>query len=204
MTFPAKHLNDGEEIVIDIHPHWWYLAGPVAVVAILLAGALTMVVVGTPRWARLAAVVVVAAAVLWLLGRYLRWRTTSFVCTSLRLIDRHGILGKTGREIPLDHLSDISYHQTFFDRLIGAGDLLLESAGRDSQQVFPDLPHPARLQNEIYRQIELAKAPQATSSPTYRESSIPEQIEKLAELRQRGVLTQAEFDVKKSELLNRL
>jgi uncharacterized membrane protein YdbT with pleckstrin-like domain len=203
MTFPAKHLNDGEEIVIDVHPHWWYLAGPVAAVTIAVAGALTLAVVGAPAWAALVVAAVVGVAVLWLLGRYLRWRTTSFVCTNFRLIDRHGILGKTGREIPLDHLSDISYHQSFLDRLIGAGDLVLESAGQDSRQVFPDLPQPDRLQNDIYRQIELAKRRPA-SSRGYRELSIPEQIEKLAELCQRGVLTRAEFDVKKSQLLNRL
>jgi uncharacterized membrane protein YdbT with pleckstrin-like domain len=203
MSFPAKHLNDGEEIVVDVHPHWWYLAGPVATVMVAVAGGLTLVVVGAPTWAALVVAVVVVVTVLWLLGRYVRWRTTSFVCTNMRLIDRHGVLGKTGREIPLDHLSDISYHQSLLDRLIGAGDLVLESAGRDSREVFPDLPQPAQLQNDIYRQVELVKAVRPAERG-YRELSIPEQIEKLAELCQRGVLTRAEFDVKKSQLLNRL
>jgi hypothetical protein len=34
--------------------------------------------------------------------------------------------------------------------------------------------------------------------------SIPEQIEKLGELRDRGLLTPAEFDAKKTQLLDRL
>ena len=51
MSFPAKHLNEGEEIVIDTHPHWWYLAGPTAAVVVVLSGALTVVVVGSPAWA---------------------------------------------------------------------------------------------------------------------------------------------------------
>ena len=87
MSFPAKHLNDGEEVVIDVHPHWWYLAGPVAAVMVAVAGALTLVVVGAPAWAAVVVAVVVGLSVLWLLGRYLRWRTTSFVCTNFRLID---------------------------------------------------------------------------------------------------------------------
>ena len=69
---------------------------------------------------------------------------------SSRIIDRRGILRRSGREIPLTALSDIGYRQTIFDRVIGAGDVVIESAGRDGQEVFPDLRHPARIQNEIY------------------------------------------------------
>ncbi|MGH9283353.1 MAG: SHOCT domain-containing protein [Acidimicrobiales bacterium] len=34
--------------------------------------------------------------------------------------------------------------------------------------------------------------------------SIPEQLEKLDELRQRGIISQAEFDAKKAQLLERM
>ena len=37
-----------------------------------------------------------------------------------------------------------------------------------------------------------------------RELSIPEQIEKLDELRQRGVITREEFEAKKAQLLDRM
>jgi hypothetical protein len=50
-------------------------------------------------------------------------------------------------------LTDITYNQSLLDRILGCGDTLLESPGRDSQEVFPDLPHPVRIQNEIYRLI---------------------------------------------------
>ena len=77
-------------------------------------------------------------------GRYIRWVTTSFVVTTERLILRKGILRRTVREILLDRLTDITYNQTLLDRILGCGDILLESPGRDSQEVFPDLPHPVR------------------------------------------------------------
>jgi hypothetical protein len=57
------------------------------------------------------------------------------------------------REILLDRLTDITNNQTLLDRILGCGDLMLESPGRDSPEVFPDLPHPVRIQNEIYRLI---------------------------------------------------
>jgi hypothetical protein len=37
MSFPTKLLNEGEEVVLDLRPHWWYLSGPVALVVLVLA-----------------------------------------------------------------------------------------------------------------------------------------------------------------------
>jgi uncharacterized membrane protein YdbT with pleckstrin-like domain len=148
--------------------------------------------------------VVLLISVIWLLTRYAKWTTTSFVLTSHRLVHRSGVLAKAGREIPLDHINDISYHQTIFDRLLGAGDLVIESAGERGQEVFPDLPKPGLIQNEIYRQIDAGKTRLADRMAGRRELSIPEQIDKLDELRQRGVISQSEFDAKKAQLLDRM
>jgi uncharacterized membrane protein YdbT with pleckstrin-like domain len=204
MSFPTKLLNEGEQVVLDLHPHWWFLAPPVAaVVAALLATAVAAAVVGHPVVTYILAAVLLVA-VLWLLVRYSRWVTTSLVLTNDRLVHRSGLVAKAGREIPLDHINDISYRQHFFERLIGAGDVVIESAGQKGQEVFEDLPKPGRIQNEIYRQIEAGKLRLADRMAGRRDLSIPEQIEKLDELRQRGVLTQAEFDAKKAQLLDRL
>lgn len=203
MAFPTKLLNDGEQVVLDLHPHWWFLALPVAaVVAALVATIVATTTSLTALQYILAGVLVVA--VLWLLTRYARWATTSLVLTNHRLVHRAGILAKSGREIPLDHINDISYRQRIFERIIGAGDVVIESAGERGQEVFADLPKPGRIQNEIYRQIEASKLQLADRMAGRHEASIPEQIEKLDELRQRGVITQAEFDAKKAQLLDRL
>ena len=31
MPFPRKLLNDSEDIVLDLHPHWWFFAPPMFV-----------------------------------------------------------------------------------------------------------------------------------------------------------------------------
>ena len=204
MAFPTKLLNEGEEVVLDLHPHWWYLTAPVAAVVVVLVGTIVTLAVKVPVGVRYAATALLVVVAIWLVARYARWVSTSLVLTNHRLIHRSGIVSKSGREIPLDHINDISYRQHFFERLIGAGDVLIESAGRDSQEVFSDLPHPGRIQNEIYRQIDAAKERLADRMAGRRELSIPEQIEKLDELRQRGVLTQAEFEAKKAQLLQRM
>lgn len=202
MSFPARLLDEGEDVVVDVHPHWWYLAAPVAVAVISLAAALAAAVEGAPSVARGLVLAVLVLAFAWLVGRYLRWVTTSLVITTYRLVDRRGVLAKSGREIPLDHLSDISYRQSLFGRLIGEGDLLLESAGRNSKEVFSDLPRPAQIQNELYRQLNRRCA--RSSGGGSAAPSIPEQIGQLDDLRRRGVITATEFETKKAQLLDRL
>jgi uncharacterized membrane protein YdbT with pleckstrin-like domain len=201
-------LNPGEEVVVDVRPHWWYLAGPVATVVVVIAGAAAAGIESAPTWAIWAVLVVLGLALIWLVARYIRWASTRLLVTNTRLIERRGIISRRGREIPLSALTDISYRQTIFDRIIGAGDVLLESAGRDSQEVFPDLPHPARIHNEIYMQMDRARQAQFSNSGSAPApapgASIPTQIEQLDSLRQRGLITDAEFETKKAQLLDRL
>ncbi len=204
MAFPRKFLNDGEEIVLDLHPHWWFFSAPAFALVVTLSAAVGVAVVEAPDWLFYVALGLVALNVLWLAGRLARWATTNFVVTTDRLIYRSGVLAKQGKEIPLERLNDISFNQSLFERMLGAGDLLIESGGERGQQHFTDIRRPARVQNEIYRQIEMAQARDADRMAGRRQLSIPEQIEKLDELRQRGVITQAEFDVKKTQLLDRL
>ena len=204
MPFPRKLLNDNEDVILDLRPHWWFLAGPTATFALAIAVALALAINVDGSWVGIVGLVIIVVAFVWVLGRYLRWTTTNFVVTNDRLIFRRGVIAKQGKEIPLDRLNDIGFHQSVFERIIGAGDLMIESAGERGQETFEDIPRPARVQNEIYRQIELAQGRAADRMAGRQQLSLPEQLEKLDELRQRGVLSQAEFDAKKAQLLERM
>jgi hypothetical protein len=186
-----------------------------------------------PQWAELALAGLIVVCMAWLAVRYLRWATTSFAVTSERLVLRKGILRRTGREIRLDSLTDISYSQSLMDRVLRCGDILLESPGRDSQEVFPDLPHPVSIQNEIYRLLNqrrgsvggaggawqaadpsaggaLAPGPGVLGgtggSPPVAapEQTVADQLSQLDDLRRRGVISRREFAAKKAELLQRM
>lgn len=153
MGYPRKLLNPGEQVAVDVGPHWKYMARPGLAVIVALALAVEALGAGTERWEELAVAGVLVLCLLWLGVRYLKWATTSFTVTNERLILRRGVLRRAWREILLDRLTDISCRQTLGDRLLGCGDILLESPGRDGQEVFPDLPHPLRIQKEIYRLV---------------------------------------------------
>jgi len=209
MPFPRKLLNEGEDVILDLHPHWWYFSGPVTavVVSVVLAVVLRNQNDGVGPFLRIVSLGLVLAAVAWLAVTYAKWSTTNVVVTTDRLIHREGVLGKRGKEIPLERVNDISVNQTFFERMLGAGDVTVESGGERGQQVFTDIAKPFIVQNVIYVEMERAKARDADRSGGGggpRELSIPEQLEKLDDLRQRGIISQAEFDAKKTQLLERM
>jgi len=207
VAFPRKYLNEGEDIVLELRPHWFFLAGPAValVIALILAIVVSSQVSGqVQKLALIPLLLLVVLALVWFVVRYAKWATTSFVVTTDRLIHRSGVVSKSGREIPLERLNDVSFHSTIFQRMLGAGDLLIESAGERGQQLFASFPHPEKTQNLIHHQIEVAQARDADRMAGRRELSPLEQLEKLEELRVRGVISQAEFDVKKAKLLDRL
>lgn len=208
MGFPKRLLIEGEEIALDLRPHWWFFAGPVAagipVVALFVGvSRLDEGDLRTAAWWVCALVAVTWA--MWLAGRLGRWATTHFVVTTERLIYRTGVLSKQGLDIPLDRVNDLASSQRFFERLLRSGDLLIESAGERGQQTFHNISHPDKVAQEIYRQIEANQEREAAGGRrSAAPASVPEQIAALADLRDRGVLSEAEFQAKKADLLSRM
>ena len=210
MPFPRKYLHESEDIVIDRKPHLWFLVQPVAaflgtlVVGVLAASKINPRNNSVNGYITWAAIALPTLALLWFAWTYVKWRTTNFVVTTDRLIFRQGVVAKKGKEIPLERINDISFNQTIFERLIGAGDLLIESGGEQGQQRFSDIRKPFEVQNLIYKSIEQSKARDMDRMAGRRELSVPEQIEKLDDLRQKGTITQADFDAKKTQLLDKM
>jgi uncharacterized membrane protein YdbT with pleckstrin-like domain len=204
VPFPRRLLNEDEEVVVDVRPHWIVMARPF----LALAGAIAAAIVVSAKTDNDPLLLVVLAVVLvvlvWFLYRLARWATTNLVVTGDRLIVRSGIVAKRGREIPLERINDITVTQSVVNRLLRSGDLVVESAGERGQESFPECPRPTRVQNEIYVQMEAARDRELDRQVGRRPLSPLEQLEKLDELRQRGVISQAEFEVKKAKLLDQL
>jgi uncharacterized membrane protein YdbT with pleckstrin-like domain len=161
VAFPRRLLNENESVVLDLRPHWWVVVGSaVALVAsLVLAIVVSSAVPGVAHDPVLiASLVLVLVALARFVARYARWATTNMVLTTDRLILRAGVFAKTGREIPLERINDLTYRQRLFERLIGAGDLLVESAGERGQQRLRMVPRPMRVQQAIYNQMAQASA----------------------------------------------
>lgn len=203
MGYPQRLLLDGEAIVHDLRPHWWFLAKHVTVgVGVLAFGIWVATLDGDAhdilRWVALVAAV---GWVVWAGARFLQWATTHFVITTERLIYRKGLIAKHGRDVPLGRVNNIDMSQTVLERVLRAGDLLIESAGETGQQRFSDIRRPELVQKEINRQVEAHGARERGWGPG---ASVPEQLATLAALRDQGVLTEEEFVAKKADLLGRM
>lgn len=213
MPYPKKLLNEGEELVLDLRPHWWYFAKHIFSGILLFAAFIVILATfgSYKSWGLVPWGLIALLWAIWLATRYVNWNFTHFVVTSDRVVFRTGAFAKHGVEIPMEKINNINFHQGIWERIIGAGDLEIESAGREGQSRFEDTWHPDGVQQEIYRQMEVnAKKraswtmPQGAAAPATPTHSIPEQLDQLASLRDRGVITQAEFDAKKAELLGRM
>ncbi len=204
MPFPRKLLNENEEVVVDVRPHWIVLAGPSLALLASIAAAIWTSASTDNEVFRLAVLALVLVVLAWFVVRFAKWVTTNLVITSDRLIVRSGVIAKRGREIPLERINDITVTQSVVNRILGSGDLVVESAGERGQEAFPECPDPTRVQNEIYRQMEESRDRDLDRQSGRRELSPLDQLEKLDELRQRGVISQNEFDVKKAKLLDQL
>lgn len=214
MAFPEDQLYSEEQVVLDLRPHWWFFSRQIlALVAALAVGVLTLVLSGGNAIASIAAAVLLIATLGWFTVRYIVWNTTNFVVTSDRLITRSGVLNRSGIEIPLERVNTVFFQQTIFERLIGSGDLAIESAGEQGSQRFTDIRKPLNVQNEIYRQMEgnenrkfdrVGRNLESSQGGGGSNRSIPDQIQELDDLRKQGILTNSEFDQKKKELLDRM
>lgn len=215
MSYPKNLINEGENVALDLRPHWWYfsrhiLTGIPLVVAIVLAVRIDEDVL----------YYVVAAVSIgwafWLLLKYISWTRTYFVVTDQRVVYRTGVISRRGVEIPLERINNLNFHQRIFERIIGAGDLEVQSAGEQGTTRFGDVRHPDGVQQEIYRQMEgdakrdagrgaseIGKAV-ADAVKSGGGASIPEQIDQLAALRDKGTITAEDFEKKKAQLLDKM
>lgn len=206
MAYPPDQLNANEEIILDLRPHWWFFAKHLLALVVAIAIGVAVLALVDDGRVSLVAGVLILAALIWFGLRYIVWTTTNFVVTSDRLIVRSGVVSREGIEIPLERVNTVFFRQSLWERIIRSGDLVIESASEMGSQKFTDIRRPLNVQNEIYRQMEANENRKFDRVGTNLNAtaSIPDQIEKLDDLRRRGVLTDEEFEAKKADLLRRL
>ena len=209
--FPRKLLAEHEKIVFDLKPHWIALLRPVLWTILIVAAWIAAFVLIDPEKTVGLIISIIAVALICYLAVFpvARWATTHFVLTTDRLITRFGIVAKHSREIPLERINDVTFNQTVLERLVGAGDLLIESAGERGQNRITNVRRPEEVQLRIYKEVEENNRrdhrPQVAAGITpEREPTVLDQIEALGRLKEQGTITEAEFESKKQELLKRL
>ncbi|MBS3939619.1 MAG: PH domain-containing protein [Actinobacteria bacterium] len=199
MRYPERLLSDDEDVLLLFRPHWKVLLPPLfwAMLLAALGGAAFAALDAPWQW-----VAVAAAVGLWVLfaGRFvLSWWFTTYVLTTERVVVRKGVIARTGVEIPLEQVTNVLFSQTVIERLLRYGDVVLEAAGSQGRSELHDIPDPEGFQHEVYAARELRMLDQRSGS---RGLDPVEALERLATLRERGHLTDAEFESQKRRLLD--
>lgn len=156
MGFSMKHFTHDEVLVLDLHPHWWRFVKPVVTIFVMLAALANTHRIPYEFLRNLALIIAQVLSVLAVLNlalQTLKWYRTHFVLTSQRVIFQSGVIGRKRVEISLHKINLINFHQSVFERLINAGDIIIESGAEDGIETFSDVGDPQNVQAYIHEWV---------------------------------------------------
>jgi membrane protein YdbS with pleckstrin-like domain len=153
MPFPEKLLSEGEVVILHTRTHWKALVWPTIILLLAAAAAGYVMSVGS-MWFTWPTVIVAAIVLgLFVLRPFLRWLSSTDTLTNRRLITRSGIINRTGRDIPLRKINDVTINRGLLDRMLGCGTITVESAGERGQIVLYDVPEAEMLHLRLQEQL---------------------------------------------------
>jgi uncharacterized membrane protein YdbT with pleckstrin-like domain len=222
-------LLPGEKVELRTHPHWWFfwqhglaLIGVILLLVTWLSVSGSGFVKNTTQWLFLVALIVWAVAAVL---RYIEYRTTVFIVTDKRIAYQAGLIRRTGMSIQLNRINNVSYEQGLLERLLGNGTLTIESAAEQGTTVFRNIPHPDETRQMIYREIEEDEqrdshrdgaavaeaikqagiaAPGTQPAAPAAQPSATDRMAQLQQLHEQGLVSDADFEAKKAEILKDL
>lgn len=197
MAYPKKLLTPGEEVVSEFKPHWTSILGPLGITILALALVIFLAFFTSGSLSVYGPLVV---GVVWLIVTargLINWLTTNHIITNERVIHRTGFISKAGKEIPLEMINTVSFHQSAWERMVRSGDVTIESAGEQGQTIYRDIPQAENKKNMIYkareeRMMSLDRGGQGVSKA--------EQLQILSRLHDEGKISDEEYSREKQQL----
>jgi membrane protein YdbS with pleckstrin-like domain len=155
VTLPQRYLNDDEDLLVELRPHWIFFAGPLFV-TVLAVAVVTTIIVGepsAPTWLADGLWILAAIPGVWLLLRLARWRLYTFALTTTRILVRRNVFDRNIVQIRLQRITGLSLSQTLLERALATGRLVIDVQGVDEEVVLPFIRKPTILQRVINGQI---------------------------------------------------
>lgn len=148
-----KHFSHDEVLVLDLHPHWWRFVKPVVVIIATLAALANTHRIPNDFLKDLALIIAQVLAVLAVLNlalQTLKWYRTHFVLTSQRVIFQSGVIARTRIDISLHKINVVNFHQNIFERLINAGEIIIEAGTEEGVETIIGVRDPQNVQAYIH------------------------------------------------------
>ena len=155
VALPRKFLNDDEELLAELRPHWIFLFGPLFTSIGVWAALIVMVVLWRNAPSALNYPILIVALIpgLWLLGRFVRWRSYVVALTSTRILVRQGIFGRDTVQLRLQRITEVNIRQRLIERVLGTGSLIIDVQGEDDSLTLEYMRKPAVVQRVLNSQI---------------------------------------------------
>jgi uncharacterized membrane protein YdbT with pleckstrin-like domain len=153
MGISQKYFNHDEVLVLDLHPHWWRFVKPSLVLLAALAAIAYNNEIPNEFLKDLVLIIAqafTALAVLNLAAQALKWYRTHFVLTSQRVIFQSGVIGRTRIDISLHKINVVNFHQNIFERIINAGDIIIEAGTEEGVETIIGVRDPQNVQAYIH------------------------------------------------------
>ena len=195
-----EQLLPGERLIVVVHPHILVLARPILVniAACAVLAALSWRL--NTYWLMIFCLIPLAYLCWEILERLLR----EYIVTDRRVIKREGVFTISSFDASLDKINNVFYEQSLVGRILGYGRVGLETASEQGVTTFEMVPRPVEFKNRILQQRETCQPAGPTQKVESMQADIPRLLEELASLRDRNIITAAEFEAKKQSLLDKL
>jgi uncharacterized membrane protein YdbT with pleckstrin-like domain len=197
-------LKKDENVVLVIRPHWLMLVWPVI---LTVTGVVAGIYLGGYGY------LIPLALICYLLYKIIQRNNNLWAVTNLRIIDEDGVFSVNSKESPLDKINNVTYNQSLWGRIFGYGNVQIQTAAEIGATTYYMVEKPKKLKDTITTMQEEYKRSQilsqakeyasAISSGSQKQTSsdIAAQLEKLFELKQKGIISEEEFNIGKKKIL---
>ncbi len=206
-------LGEREKILLATRHHWFILASSIFLEIVLILIIFTATIVASILLTTSMPPAVPIAAVIGFIlllfpiatgtRDFLNWSNHQFIITNRRVMQISGIFNKNVIDSSLEKVNDIKMSQSALGRIFGYGDIEILTASELGVNLFKKIDNPVGFKTVLIN----AKAHLEQGTPVEaveRKPDVPVMIAKLAELRAQGVLSEEEFQQKKTELLAKM
>jgi hypothetical protein len=187
-----------------------------AVLAGLLIFSVSLILMLYPGFRPLGwiALVIALAPLVEMVRIFLDWFNERYVITNRRVMQVRGTINKHTSDSALEMVNDVVLTQSIVGRILRYGTVQIITGSDVGVNLFRRISNPVGFKRAMLNAKEkMHAAPNGANSEaqmiaepreSYDESEIPDLILELDELRQKGILSEEEFQAKKVELLERM
>jgi uncharacterized membrane protein YdbT with pleckstrin-like domain len=207
MGYVETLMADNEKIVVKTRQHWMVLAKSMFVNVLLLVaiGVLAVIAISPLGPMGLLATVLFIIPIFAFCRDYLEWWNEEFIVTNRRVIQAEGIFNKHVMDSSLEKVNDVMLDQSFLGRILDYGNIEILTASEGGVNNLHHIISPVKFKTEMLNQKEnMGMDEHMGPHGQGGTPNIPTLIAELDKLRQQNVLTEAEFQQKKAELLSKM